>query len=55
MNLQNLYNDKQSWTENNVTKEQILTRTAYISDAGAILWETIAEKINLAFEKAEEN
>lgn len=49
--LQNLYNNRQSWTENNVTKEQILTRTAYISGAGAMLWETIAEKINAAFEE----
>lgn len=49
--LQNLYNNKQSWTENNVTKEQILTKTAYISGAGAIVWETIAEKINQAFEE----
>lgn len=49
--LQNLYNNRQSWTENNVTKEQILTKTAYISGAGAILWETIAEKINAAFEE----
>lgn len=48
--LQNLYNNKQSWTENNVTKEQILTKTSYISDAGSTLWETIAEKIHLAFE-----
>ena len=48
--LQNLYNNRQSWTENNVTKEQILTRTAYIADAGATVWETISEKINLAFE-----
>ncbi len=48
--LQNLYNNKQSWTENNVTKEQILTKTAYISDGSAIVWETIAEKIEKAFE-----
>jgi putative hydrolase of HD superfamily len=48
--LQNLYNNKQSWVENNVTKEQILTKTAYISDAGEIVWETISEKIHLAFE-----
>lgn len=48
--LQNLYNNRQSWTENNVTKEQILTKTAYISGAGAVLWETIAEKINAAFD-----
>jgi len=49
--LQNLYNNRQSWTENNVTKEQILSKTAYISGAGAIVWETIAEKINAAFEE----
>lgn len=49
--LQNLYNNKQSWTENNVTKEQILTKTAYIGDGSAILWETIAEKIEKAFEE----
>jgi len=48
--LQNLYNNKQSWTENGVTKEQILTKTAYIGDGSAIIWETIAEKIEKAFE-----
>lgn len=48
--LQNLYNNKQSWTENNVTKEQILTKTAYIGDGSAIIWESIAEKIEKAFE-----
>jgi 5'-deoxynucleotidase YfbR-like HD superfamily hydrolase len=48
--LQNLYNNKQSWTENGVTKEQILTKTAYIGDASASVWQAISEKINLAFE-----
>jgi len=48
--LQNLYNNKQSWTENGVTKEQILTKTAYIGDGSRVLWETIAEKIEKAFE-----
>ena len=48
--LQNLYNNKQSWLENNVTKEQLLAKTAYIGDGSEILWQTIAEKINLAFE-----
>jgi len=48
--LQNLYNNKQSWTENGVTKEQILTKTAYIGDGSAVLWETIAAKIEKAFE-----
>jgi putative hydrolase of HD superfamily len=48
--LQNLYNNKQSWTENGVTKEQILTKTAYIGDASELVWQTISEKINRAFE-----
>ena len=48
--LQNLYNNKQSWMENGVTKEQILTKTAYIGEGSAILWEMIAEKIEKAFE-----
>ena len=48
--LQNLYNNRQSWTENGVTKEMILTKTAYIGDGSAVLWETIAEKIEKAFE-----
>ncbi|MGC2237136.1 MAG: HD domain-containing protein [Pyrinomonadaceae bacterium] len=48
--LQNLYNNKQSWTENGVTKEQILTKTAYIGDGSEIIWQTISEKINRAFE-----
>ncbi len=48
--LQNLYNNKQSWVENNVTKEQILSKTSYINDAGDAVWEMVAEKINSAFE-----
>ncbi len=48
--LQNLYNNKQSWTENNVTKEQILSKTAYIGEGSEKIWEAIAEKINRAFE-----
>lgn len=47
--LQNLYNNKQSWTENGVTREQVLTRTAYIGEGSALVWETIAEKIERAF------
>jgi putative hydrolase of HD superfamily len=48
--LQNLYNNKQSWAENGITKEQILTKTSYIGDASEIVWQSILEKINLAFE-----
>jgi putative hydrolase of HD superfamily len=49
--LQNLYNNRQSWTENNVTKEQILTRTAYIGEGSAAIWEALAAKIEKAFEE----
>ena len=48
--LQNLYNNKQSWTENDVTKREILKKVAVISGAGAEVWEMIEEKINSAFE-----
>jgi putative hydrolase of HD superfamily len=48
--LQNLRNDRQSWTENGVTRDQILAKTAYIGDAFEIVWESLAEKINLAFD-----
>ncbi len=48
--LQNLNNGRQSWKENGVTREQILTKTAYIADGSAIVWESIAEKIRIAFD-----
>lgn len=48
--LQNLYNNKQSWTEHGITKEQILSKTSYIGDGSKIIWERIAEKVNQAFE-----
>ncbi len=48
--LQNLYNNKQSWIENNVTKKQILDKTAYIGEGSEQIWEAVAEKINCAFE-----
>jgi putative hydrolase of HD superfamily len=53
--LQNLHNNRQSWMENGVKKEQILSRTAYIGDAGAVIWEMLEEKIHLAFEPEERN
>ena len=48
--LQNLYNNKQSWNENGVKKDQILSKTAYIGDASEAIWQTVAEKIESAFE-----
>jgi putative hydrolase of HD superfamily len=50
--LQNLSNNRQSWDENDISKEQILTKTSYISDASELVWEMIAEKVEVAFEKA---
>ena len=50
--LQNLYNNKQSWTEHGVRKEQILEKTSPIVSAGSDkIWKTIEEKVNLAFEE----
>lgn len=49
--LQNIYNNRQSWDENGIKKEQILAKTAYIADAGAGVWETVSEKIEAAFEQ----
>ena len=48
--LQNLSNNKQSWVENGIMKEQILSKTAYIADGSEIVWESIAEKVRQAFE-----
>ncbi len=48
--LQNINNGRQSWIENGVTREQVLTKTAYIADGSSVVWESIAEKITLAFE-----
>jgi putative hydrolase of HD superfamily len=48
--LQNLNNNKQSWIENNVTKEQILEKTAYIGEGSRALWDSIALQIEEAFE-----
>lgn len=49
--LQNIYNNRQSWDENGIEKEQILSKTAYIGDASKLVWETMAEKIELAIEQ----
>lgn len=48
--LQNINNGRQSWIENGVTRDQILTKTAYIADGSSVVWERIAEKITRAFE-----
>lgn len=49
--LQNIYNNRQSWDENGIGKEQILSKTAYISEGSEEIWQRIAEKVNLAFEE----
>lgn len=48
--LQNIYNNRQSWDENGITKEQILSKTSYISEGSEEIWQRIAEKVNQAFE-----
>ena len=48
--LQNVNNNNQSWVENGISKEQILDKTAYIADGSEILWESISEKIEKAFD-----
>lgn len=48
--LQNIYNNRQSWDENGITKEQILSKTSYISEGSEEIWQRIAEKVSLAFE-----
>ena len=49
--LQNIFNNRQSWDENGIGKEQILKKTAYIGDASKIIWQDLAEKIETAFNK----
>ena len=48
--LQNINNNGQSWKENGIQKEQILTKTSYIGDASKIVWEKLAEQIEAAFD-----
>ena len=48
--LQNLNNNKQSWIENGIEKEQILAKTSYIGDASEVIWESLSEQIEDAFE-----
>lgn len=48
--VQNLYNKRQSWDENGIVKEQILSKTSYIGDASELVWETLAKKIENAFD-----
>ncbi|NNE99229.1 MAG: HD domain-containing protein [Pyrinomonadaceae bacterium] len=49
--LQNVNNNGQSWQENGIDKEQVLSKTAYIADGSEVLWESISKKIEVAFEE----
>ena len=42
--LQNIYNNRQSWDENGITEEQILTKTAYINDGSELIWKESPKK-----------
>lgn len=48
--LQNIYNNRQSWDENGIGKEQVLAKTSYIADASKIVWDSLSEKIEDSFE-----
>lgn len=46
--LQNLYNQGQSWVENQVRLEQVLQRNAIIADIHPELWQMVKEQLELA-------
>ena len=48
--LQNIYNNRQSWDENGIGKEQVLSKTAYIGNASETVWNELAKKIEQVFE-----
>lgn len=43
--LQNLFNDGQSWRENNISKEQILNKAFKIAGGSNFLWKNIERRI----------
>jgi putative hydrolase of HD superfamily len=44
--LQNLFNDGQSWRENDISKEQILNKALKIAGGSRFLWENVRQKID---------
>ncbi len=49
--LQNLHNEGQSWRENNISLEQVLTRNARAGESWPELWQHVVSHLYLAQEK----
>lgn len=49
--LQNLHNQGQSWRENNISLEQVLTRNAQVGESWPELWQHVASHLYDAQEK----
>lgn len=46
--LQNINNNGQSWVENNVTLEQVISKSSNIAEISPVLWDYIKEKLENA-------
>lgn len=49
--LQNLHNEGQSWRENGISLEQVLTRNALVGESWPELWQHVVSHLYLAQEK----
>ncbi|MCT4711433.1 HD domain-containing protein [Enterobacteriaceae bacterium H11S18] len=49
--LQNLHNEGQSWRENNISLEQVLTRNALVGESWPELWQHVQSHLYAAQEK----
>ncbi|NIY47925.1 HD domain-containing protein [Cedecea colo] len=49
--LQNLYNEGQSWRENNISLEQVLTRNAQVGESWPELWQHVVSHLYVAQKK----
>ena len=49
--LQNLHNEGQSWRENNISLEQVLTRNALVGESWPELWQHVQSHLYTAQEK----
>lgn len=49
--LQNLHNEGQSWRENNISLEQVLTRNARVGESWPELWQHVVSHLYLAQQK----
>lgn len=49
--IQNLHNEGQSWRENSVSLEQVLTRNAKVGETLPELWQQVVAQLHIAHEK----